>query len=158
MTLKDVRKRNKLSQSAAASTVGMPLRTYVRYENDESYGDPLKRRSIFALLNDRYEITETKGILTIDDIRSGVGEVLSEFGDSVEFCFLFGSYAKGRAQETSDVDLCVSTKLSGFKFVGLSERLRGRLHKNVDLLRLSNLNDNMELINEIMKNGIKVFG
>ena len=81
-----------------------------------------------------------------------------EYSGQIEFCFLFGSYAKGYAKENSDVDLCVSTSLTGLKFVGLSESIRNVLHKKIDLVRFSNLTNNIELINEIMKDGIKIYG
>lgn len=45
------------------------------------------------------------------------------------FCYLFGSYAKNTANELSDVDLLVSTKITGMAFFGLAEKLREALHK-----------------------------
>ena len=81
-----------------------------------------------------------------------------KYKDMVEFCYLFGSYAKGYAKETSDVDLCVSTSLSGLKYVGLAESLRIVLNKKVDLIRLSDLSNNVGLVSEIMKDGIKIYG
>ena len=159
MTLKETRESFDISQSAAASTVGMPLRTYVRYESDENYGNALKRQSIVAALKNAYEITETKGLYTIEQIKVKVAMVINEkYKDMVEFCYLFGSYAKGHAKETSDVDLCVSTSLSGLKYVGLAESLRIVLNKKVDLIRLSDLLNNVGLVNEIMKDGIKIYG
>ena len=71
--------------------------------------------------------------------------------------YLFGSYAKGYAKENSDVDLCVSTDLTGLRFVGLSGELREELKKKVDLLRLSDIQNNYELINEVMQDGIKIY-
>ena len=154
----EIRKRNGLSQSSAAAIVGIPLRTYIRYENDEYYGDPLKRRMIETVMQDKFEITEDKGLLTIEDIRNGLGEIFEGYKDNIEFCYLYGSYAKGYATETSDIDLCVSTSLTGLKYVGLAEKIRTKLHKKIDLIRLSELNDNMELTTEILKSGIKVYG
>ena len=69
MSLKEIRESFGISQAAAASTIGMPLRTYVRYESDENYGSELKRQSIVATLNDAYKITETKGLYTIEQIN-----------------------------------------------------------------------------------------
>lgn len=55
------------------------------------------------------------------------------------------------------MDLCISTTLTGLSFVGLIEELREALHKKVDLIRLSDLKDNIKLINEIMKDGIRIY-
>ena len=102
-------------------------------------------------------ITEEKGILSINEISKLVGNVLKKYNE-VEFCYLFGSYAKGYAKENSDIDLCISTSLVGLSFVGLIEELRVSLNKKVDVLRLKDLNNNIDLINEIMKEGIKIHG
>ena len=110
-------------------------------------------------LIDECEITETKGLLTLEQIKGALTKLFDEeYKGQIEFCYLFGSYAKGYAKENSDVDLCVATELTGLKFAGLSESIRAALHKKIDLIRFSNLKDNLELINEIMKDGIKIYG
>ena len=156
--LRELRNSIGISAKTASDIVGVPLRTYMRYETDNSYGNVIKRDAMIAILNSNYEITEDKGLLDLDRIKSITNSVLSEYDGNINFCYLFGSYAKGYATESSDVDLCISTNLSGLKFVGLIEKLRVALHKNVDLIRLSDLNDNIELLEEIMKDGIKIYG
>ena len=159
MNLLETRTQFGISQLEAASTLNIPVRTYIRYEKDDSYGSSLKREMMIKSLVDNYEITETKGILTIDFIKRTLTEVFDkEYTDQIEFCYLFGSYSKGYAKDSSDVDLCVSTSLTGLKFVGLSESIRVALHKRIDLIRFSNLKDNIDLINEIMKDGVKIYG
>lgn len=158
MVLKEFRKKIGITLKEAAGVCNVPLRTYTRYENDNNYGNDLKRNQMLLSLKERYEITEEKGLLTIEVIKEEVSKVFSKYDDKIIFCYLFGSYAKGYAKEDSDVDLCISTKLSGLSFVGLIEELRCALNKKVDLLRLSDLKDNEELLNEIMKEGIKIYG
>ena len=159
MKLKEIRTKYKLSQLEAANLVGVPVRTFRRYENDDAYGSKLKRQMFINIINDHCEITETKGLLTIEQIKDSLKEMFkNKYEGKIEFCYLFGSYAKGYAKEDSDVDLCVSTSLTGLDFVGLSEDIRNVLHKKIDLIRFSNLKDNLELINEIMKDGVKLYG
>ncbi len=159
MELLDVRKQYNLSQVEAAKLLGIPVRTYIRYEKDNNYGSSLKRKTMIDVINEKCEITETKGLLTVEQIRQSIEKVFDEeYKGEIEFCYLFGSYAKGYAKDNSDVDLCVSTTLTGLRFVGLSESIRNVLHKKIDLIRFSNLKDNLELINEIMKDGIKIYG
>ena len=111
------------------------------------------------VLKDKCAITEDKGLLSISQIKQLLSSIFdTEYKDQIEFCFLFGSYAKGYAKENSDIDLCISTNLTGLKFVGLSETIRNTLHKRIDLIRFSNLSDNFELVGEIMKDGIKIYG
>lgn len=158
MNLLQTRTYYNLTQLEASRIIKLPIRTYIRYEKDDNYGNELKREMMIKTINDHCEITETKGILTIDFIKSELTKLFdSEYKSDIEFCYLFGSYAKSYANESSDVDLCVSTQLTGLKFIGLSESIRQVLHKKIDLIRLSNLNDNIDLINEIMKDGIKIY-
>ena len=158
ITLKQYRESIGISSIEASNACGIPLRTYQRYEQNNSYGSELKRKAIFDILIDKYEITEEKGILKFENIKTKVSEVLDKYKDDVKFCYLFGSYAKGYAKENSDVDLCIATSLTGLKFVGLSGELRENLNKNIDLLRLSDVQSNESLLNEIMKDGIKIYG
>ena len=157
MKLFDLRKEYGLSQQKAANLCGIPLRTYVRYEADDSYGSALKRSAIIKAINDACEITEERGILSVEQIMKGVHKVIADkYQESVTLCYLFGSYAKGYASDRSDVDLCVSTSLTGLKYAGLAERIHEELHKQIDLVNLNNASN--DLIYEIMKDGIKIYG
>lgn len=147
-----------ISSTEASNACDMPLRTYQRYEQNDLYGNELKRKAIFDILKDKYEVTEEKGILKIDEIKIKVTKILNKYKDEVKLCYLFGSYAKGYAKDNSDIDLCISTSLTGLKFIGLSGELREELNKNIDLLRLSDIQNNIDLLNEIMKDGIKIYG
>ena len=159
MKVQEVRERYNLSQQQAANMAGVPLRTYVRYDTDESYGSAIKRAYIIEKIENNCKITEERGILSIEQIKTRVKDVFDkDYPGLIECCYLFGSYAKGYAKGDSDIDLCVSTDLAGLKFVGLIEVLRQVLNKKVDLIRLSDLNNNIELVKEIMKDGIKIYG
>ena len=159
MTLLQIRNKYQISQVLAASCVGVPLRTYIRYENDNDYGSSLKRESMIQKLMNEYEITEDKGLLSLEIIKKELVSLFEgEYKGRIDFCYLFGSYAKGYAKGNSDVDLCVSTSLTGLKFAGLSESIRNVLHKRIDLIRFNNLENNLELVSEIMKDGIKIYG
>lgn len=158
MTLKEYRKSINITIKEASEVCDVPLRTYIRYENDDSYGNALKRKQMLLSLKDKYEITEEKGVFSLTTIKEIVSEVLSSYKEEVSFCYLFGSYAKGYASDLSDIDLCISTSITGIRFFGLIEKLRQSLHKKVDLIRLCDLSKNLELITEIMKDGIKIYG
>ena len=159
MKLKELRNEYNLSQLEAANILGIPERTYRRYETDDNYGSLIKRKMFINMLNEHCEITEEKGLLSVQLIKEKVSALFdNEYDGQIDFCYLFGSYAKGLANEKSDVDLYVSSSLTGLRFVGLIERLRQTLHKKVDLIRSSELNNNIDLVNEILKDGIKIYG
>lgn len=159
MRLKEIREEYGLTQKQVSLILGMPERTYRRYEQDEQYGDNLKREALANILLKNYEITETKGILTLNQIKDKVTTLFEEkYKGQIDFCYLFGSYAKGYAKDASDIDLYVSTDLTGMRLAGLIENLRECLHKKVDVIRRSELNNNIDLVNQIMKDGIKIYG
>ena len=76
----------------------------------------------------------------------------------VNFCYLFGSYAKGKETPMSDEDLLISANVKGLKFYGLVEELRTTLKKKVDVLDINQLKDNLELTKEILSDGVKIYG
>lgn len=156
MTLKELRKKKKLTQAACAKYLGIPLRTYQNYETDASKVGSIKYNFMLQKLEQYGFVDETHGILTIEQIKNICASVFEEY--SVEYCYLFGSYAKGKATEISDVDLLISTPVSGMRFYDLVESIREALQKKVDILNREQLNNNPELINEILKDGIKIYG
>ena len=156
MTLKELRKINNITQAKAASIVGMPLRTYINYENDLKKVNSLKYKMIFNILSEKFSIDENKGILKKEDIINKISEVFNKY--KVNYCYLFGSYAKNNAIESSDVDLLIDTEETGLTFYGLIEELRETLHKRIDLLDIRQLKDNYEFVKEIFKDGIKIYG
>ena len=156
MTLRELRKNKGITQKDAAEFLGVPLRTYSNYENDPRKQTAIKYQYMLDVLHTYGYRDEEHGLLTISEIQTICTDVLSTY--PVEYGYLFGSYAKGTATPTSDVDLLIGTSLSGLKFFGLVEELRERLKKKVDVLNQNQLRDNPELTNEILKDGIKVYG
>lgn len=156
MTLKDLRKKKGLTQAACAKYLGIPLRTYQNYETDASKIDSMKYAFMLQKLEVYGFVDETHGILTKEQIKDTCIAVFEKY--EIEYCYLFGSYAKGKATENSDVDLLIATPISGMKFYDLVEALREALHKKVDVLNREQLIDNPELMHEILKDGIKIYG
>ena len=156
MTLKELRLQKGLTQLACAKILGVSLRTYIRYEISKGKENSLKYKYMLNVLKNYGLVDEQHGILSIEDIKSACKEVFQNY--EVEYCYLFGSYAKEKATGQSDVDLLISTPLSGLRFFEMVETLRERLRKKVDVLHQTQLNDNLELTQEILKDGIKIYG
>jgi len=154
MTLKEYRKKWNITQLEASKIVGIPLRTYSRYENSN---DPnsFKYQKAFDALKEYTKIDEDNGILTFDDIKEGINEIC--MNKDIEGVYLFGSYAKKKANQKSDVDLLVETDITGLAFYGLVEEIREKLKKRVDVIRLKDMN-NVDILKEIIKDGIKIYG
>lgn len=91
------------------------------------------------------------GIFTIQSIKELVEPIAQKY--KVQAIYLFGSYARGDADESSDLDFLVfggeSFKLT--MIFSLAEELRGVLKKNVDVFEISEINRDSEFYNTIMK-------
>lgn len=155
-TIKTLRKEKGLTQVEASQLTGIPLRTYKMYENEDCKIGTIKYNYICEKLFEYGKVDEDHGVLSQEKIRDICADILKDY--DVEYAILFGSYARGTAGEKSDIDLLISTSTSGLKFYELVEKLRIALKKKVDLLDLNQLNNNQELLNEILKDGVKIYG
>lgn len=156
MNIKEMRISKHLTQEQAADLLQVSRRTYINYEQEKVRVSELKKAYICSVLGEYGRIDETHGVLLVDDIKNICKKVLNNY--NVDFCYLFGSYAKGNAKENSDVDLFVSMNSCGEEFYDLSENLRENLKKKVDLIHITQINNNVNLVKEIMKDGIKIYG
>lgn len=156
MELKNIRIQKNLTQEEAANLLGVSRRTYIKYENDENYLSKAKFDFACDVLKKYGYVDENHGILTLEYIKDKCSKIFGFY--NVEFAYLFGSYAKNKAKETSDVDLLISTPIDGVFFFELVETLREELKKKVDVLDIKQLNNNLVLTKEILKDGIKIYG
>ena len=151
--LRIIRESLGITQIEAAKILGISRRTYQKYEALD-YEDPKLKYYIYKL-NEFSLIDEENGILE-EDIKIKTGGVFSKY--NINFCYLFGSYAKNKATKTSDIDLIIDSDITWLDFFGLVEELRQTLHKRIDLLKINQLENNLELLREILKDGIKIYG
>ena len=156
MNLRDLRIEKALTQKQVAELVNISLRSYITYENDETKIGTIKYNYIIEKLSQINPVDEEHGVVSIDYIKNKCNHVFEKY--SVDYCYLFGSYAKGSANEKSDVDLLISADIKGIKFFALVEELRIALQKKVDALDINQLNNNPDLTREILKDGIKIYG
>ena len=154
--LKGLRMEKKMTQKQVSELVGISLRSYKTYENDADKSGTLKYNYIVEELKKINPVDESHGVLGVEDIKRKCTQVFEKY--DINFCYLFGSYAKHKAVPTSDVDLLISANIRGLKFYGLVEEIRNVLHKKVDVLDMNQLKDNLELTKEILKEGIKIYG
>ena len=154
--LRELRIEKKMTQQAVADLVGISLRSYISYESDDKKRDTIKYKYIMEQLSKINYVDEEHGILTVEDIIKKCSKVFERY--DVQFCYLFGSYAKNKATPVSDVDLLISADVKGLKFYGMVEELRVALKKRVEVLDINQLKDNLNLTEEILKDGIKIYG
>ena len=98
-------------------------------------------------MNAAYSISELKDILS---------PVFEQYG--VRKATLFGSYAKGLANNRSDVDLLVDSGLRGLAFFGLPESVVSSLQVPVDLIDITQIEQNSTIDQEIRQSGVEIYG
>lgn len=155
-TIKELRKEKGLTQVEAAKLTNIPLRTFKSYENDESKAGSIKYNYIIQELTQYGYVDEEHGVLSLDTIKLLSKGVMEKY--DVEYAILFGSYAREEANEKSDIDILISTEEKGLQFYAIVEELRTELKKRVDLLDINQVKNNPELLNEILKYGVRIYG
>ena len=79
-------------------------------------------------------------VYTLDEIAQRIRPVAEKY--HLRTVYIFGSYARGEAQENSDVDLVIDdtdSGLRGFAYGGLYGDLRDALEKDIDMVPVSGL-------------------
>lgn len=156
MEIRALRTNKGLTQSEAASLVGLTLRTYQNYESGASFRDTFKKNNIIRILKEYEPYSSKKGIYTIDQIKSIVNPILKEYG--VKYAYLFGSYAKNKATAKSDIDILISNDVTGMRMFSLHADLMDALHKEVDIIRIDDLVNNKKFLEEIVLTEEKIYG
>lgn len=156
-SLLSTRKRLGISQTEAAKLLNISRRSYQTYEQikDDKYGN-YKYHYFVSTLKKETLLDEDHGVLSIDQIKKITKPIFDK--DKSRVVYLFGSYARGEAKPTSDVDLLIDTDTDGLDFYELVEILRESLGKRIDLLDIRQVQSNKELLVNVLKDGIKIYG
>ena len=154
--LRQKRKELGITQIQAAKACGVSRRTYQTYEEtnilNATYNDLVKK------LNDMGVLDGTNYISNIKYIKHVCREVLKEKYPEVQCAYLFGSYARGEATGESDIDILVVCPPMGMKFYGIASELERRLHKKIDLHTHRQLKDSESFLEQVLLEGIKIYG
>lgn len=95
-------------------------------------------------------------VFTIQDIKALVKPIAQKY--KVREIYLFGSYARGEADESSDLDFLVFGG-ENFKLTmifSLAEELREVLKKDVDVFEINEINRDSDFYYTIMKERLLV--
>lgn len=98
-------------------------------------------------------------IYTVDEIKSIVIPIAKRHG--IAKVFLFGSYARGAANDNSDIDLCIETPdVRGMFALGsLYADLEDALNKNLDLVTENSLryNEDARFVDNLRRDRILIY-
>ena len=96
-------------------------------------------------------------MLSIEEIKSYIIPVVEKY--PIEKVILFGSYARGDASDTSDVDLVVESggKMRNSKIFTLGGDLLVALPVRVDVYDILEIKESSPLYNSIREDGIIIY-
>ena len=96
-------------------------------------------------------------MLSIDEIKSYIMPVVEKY--PIEKVILFGSYARGDANDSSDVDLVVESggKLHNSKIFSLGGDLLMTLPVRVDVYDILEIKESSPLYSGIREDGIVIY-
>jgi len=101
------------------------------------------------------EIHDVSNANSLDEIKVLLSPVFDRY--KVKRAVLFGSYAKGSANDKSDVDILVDSGLRGLRFISLYEDIRRALGNVVDLLDTTHIEADSKIEREIMETGVVIY-
>jgi predicted nucleotidyltransferase len=159
LMIKEARAEYGLTQKELSEITDIPLRTIENWESGKRTPSPWVEKMIYSYLKqypkNRYGIiTETKGIYEVNQIKDALLPLTIKY--DISKIILYGSYAKGKQEPLSDIDLVVDGNIKGIKFFGLLEDLNNAFVKSVDLIHLSQIDHNSEIYKNVMK-GITLY-
>lgn len=96
-------------------------------------------------------------INTLDYIKEKAIPIFRQY--PVNKAILFGSFAKGEANDKSDIDLYIDTggELKGLDFIGLLETLVDAFKTDIDLIDKSHTEPGSLILKEIEGGGIIIY-
>ncbi|MCI8465045.1 MAG: nucleotidyltransferase domain-containing protein [Lachnospiraceae bacterium] len=95
-------------------------------------------------------------VFIVQDIASLVKPIAEQYG--VKEIYLFGPYARGEADENSDIDFLVfgGENFKRTMIFALAEELREVLKKDVDVFEINEVNKDSDFYNIIMRERLLV--
>ncbi len=76
--------------------------------------------------------------------------------NDISYCALFGSFARGEADENSDIDLLVRfSKPKGFDWINAALEIKDELGKKVDLVTENSLNPHIK--SKVLKDLVVIY-
>ena len=86
-TIKELRKEQTLTQQQAAELIGISIRSFKSYENDESKAGTIKYKYILDKLKELNRLDEDHGILSVESITKKCKQVFFGCKAHIHMCF-----------------------------------------------------------------------
>lgn len=144
------RKQLGMTQEEAAKYCGVSRRTYQTYEETNHINETFDQ--IIKMLED----AEANYILNPKTIKERCKPIFEKYPE-VECAYLYGSCARREATSKSDVDILVVCHHMGMKFFSMAGELEDVMKKDIDLQTLEQLVGNAAIMENILREGVKIY-
>lgn len=95
-------------------------------------------------------------VLSREEIETVIKSLLKKY--NAEYALLFGSYARGEADEKSDIDVIVfgGERFDKTDIFAFAEDLFESTNKEVDVFEISEIRKGTKFYDNIMREGVKI--
>jgi predicted nucleotidyltransferase len=158
--IKKIRHNTQMTQEEFSSLLGIPLKTLrnweqgIRKPNDWTK-DLIIDQALRYKTEKNIQIDEETGLLSFMKLKRTVTSIAQKF--DIDKIYLFGSYAKGEATNTSDIDLYMESSLYGLDYFEFIEILREAIGKEIDLLSNRTIEEKSKVYQEILDSGVLIY-
>ena len=156
--LKQIRNNIGLTQKVVSIYLGIPLRTIQNWEEGTRIPNEFVLEAAVEKLlekNQRQTFSKEEGVYPFSLLKKEVVKLAIKY--NISKVVLFGSYAKGLAKPTSDIDLVITTDITGLEFFGLLDDFVNTLNKDIDLIREKDIIKGSQVDEEIKKTGVIIY-
>lgn len=156
--LKQIRNNLGLSQKEVSSYLGIPLRTIQNWEEGTRVPNEFTLNMVIEKLlekNQEHTFSKEEGVYSFNLLKKKISELAVKY--NISKVILFGSYAKGYAKPTSDIDLVITTDITGLAFFGMLDDFVTTLNKDVDLIREKDILMGSLVDKEIKQTGVIIY-
>lgn len=156
--LKQIRNNLGLSQKEVSSYLGIPLRTIQNWEEGTRVPNEFTLNMVIEKLlekNQEHTFSKEEGVYSFNLLKKKISELAVKY--NISKVILFGSYAKGYAKPTSDIDLVITTDITGLDFFGMLDDFVTTLNKDVDLIREKDILMGSLVDKEIKQTGVIIY-
>jgi predicted nucleotidyltransferase len=152
--IKETRAEYNMTQQELSDLTAIPKRTIENWETGKRKPSPWVEKLVDSYIkqfpkNKDGIITDRLGVYEVEQIRSLWLPLTLRF--DISKILLFGSYAKGKPDPLSDIDLAIDGEIKGLTFFGLLEEVNQLFVKDVDLFHLQEIDNNSDLMEDILK-------
>lgn len=152
--IKETRAEYNLTQQELSDLTSIPKRTIENWESEKRQPSPWVEKLVDSYIkqfpkNKNGIITDRLGIYEVDQIKELFLPLTFKY--DINKVILYGSYAKGKADPLSDIDLAINGDVSGLSFFGLLEEVNQLFVKDVDLLHMKEVEKDSDLMKDILK-------